>query len=171
MKDNYIIFNLFINLVQVTELYYSLIYLCFNIIERWTKSCILPFLKKGDLGITKNYRGITLNSIVAKVYNALLLNYIQPEIEKILRKNQTGFQRNQSTTSQILIKSLKEYVQKSWGNIVHRFLNCIWFYSKKQDETNITNIWSPQSKFYSYNKALQKHESNGLFTWWCHWLL
>ena len=61
------------------------------------KSCILPFSKKGDLGIIKNYRGITLTSIVAKVYNALLLNRIELEIEKILRKNQNGFQRNQST--------------------------------------------------------------------------
>ena len=35
-------------------------------------------------------------------------------IEKILRKNQNGFQRNRSTTSQILtVKFLKVYVQKN----------------------------------------------------------
>ena len=33
---------------------------------------------------------------------ALLLNYIEPEIEKILGKNQYGFQRNRSISSQIL---------------------------------------------------------------------
>ena len=49
--------------------------------------------KKGDLGTTKNYSGITLTAIAAQVYNTLLLNDIQPEIEKILRKNQNGFQR------------------------------------------------------------------------------
>ena len=38
---------------------------------------------------------------MAKIYNTLLLNCIEPEIEKILRKNQNGFRRNQSTTSQI----------------------------------------------------------------------
>ena len=27
------------------------------------KGCILPFPKKGDLGLAKNYRGITLASI------------------------------------------------------------------------------------------------------------
>ena len=73
-----------------------------NAIEKWTKGCILPFPKKGDLGIAKNYRGITLTAIAAKVYNALLLNRIRPEVEKILRKNQNGFRRNRSTTSQIL---------------------------------------------------------------------
>ena len=63
------------------------------------KGCILPFPKKGDLRIIKNYQDITLTSIVAKVYNTLLLNHIKPEIVKILRKNQNGFQRNQSATS------------------------------------------------------------------------
>ena len=61
-----------------------------------------PFHKKGDLGITKNYRGITLTSIVAKIYNTPLRNRIKPKIEKILRKNQNGFRRNRSTTSEIL---------------------------------------------------------------------
>ena len=45
-----------------------------NPIDRWTKGCILPFPKKGDLGLAKNYRGITLTSIAAKIYNALLRN-------------------------------------------------------------------------------------------------
>ena len=66
------------------------------------KECILPFPKKGDLGLTKNYRGITLTSIAAKVYNARLQNRIEPKIDSILRKNQNSFQRNRSTTSQIL---------------------------------------------------------------------
>ena len=61
-----------------------------------------PFFKKDDLRITKNYRAMTLTSIAVKVYGALLLNCIKPEIEKILKKNQNGFQRNWSTTSQIL---------------------------------------------------------------------
>ena len=66
------------------------------------KGCILPFPKKGDLGLAKNYRGITLTSIAAKIYNALLRNRIEPNIDSILRKNQNGFRRNRSTTSQIL---------------------------------------------------------------------
>ena len=47
------------------------------------------FPKKGDLGITKNYRETTLTAIAAKIYNSL--NHIKPEIEKILGKNQYGF--------------------------------------------------------------------------------
>ena len=66
------------------------------------KGCILPFPKKGDLGLVENYWSITLTSIAAKIYNALLRNCIEPKIAKILRKNQNGFQRNRSMTSQIL---------------------------------------------------------------------
>ena len=73
-----------------------------NTIDRWMKVCILPFPKKGDLGLAKNYRGITLTSIAAKIYNALLRNRIEPKIDNILRKNQNGFRRNRSTSSQIL---------------------------------------------------------------------
>ena len=73
-----------------------------NPIDRWMKGCILPFPKKDDLGLAKNYRGITLTSIAAKIYNAQLQNCIEPKIDNILRKNQNGFRRNRSTTSQIL---------------------------------------------------------------------
>ena len=53
-----------------------------NRIDRWTKGFILPFPKKDDYGIVNNYRGITLTSIAAKINNILLLNRIEPEIEK-----------------------------------------------------------------------------------------
>ena len=83
-----------------------------NPIDRWTKGCILPFRKKSDLGLAKNYRSITLTSIAAKIYNALLRNRIVPQIDKILRKNQNGFRRNRSTTSQILtIRRIREGVR------------------------------------------------------------
>ena len=61
-----------------------------------------PLPKKDDLRIAKNYPGIILTSIAAKIYNALLHNRIEPNIENILRKNQNGFRRNRSTMSQIL---------------------------------------------------------------------
>ena len=49
---------------------------------------------------------------MAKIYNVLLRNYVEPKIEKILRKNQNGFQRNRSATSQILtIRRILESVR------------------------------------------------------------
>lgn len=79
----------------------------------WLKGGILPFPKKGDLGITTNYRGITLSAVAAKIYNKMLLNRLKPHIDPILRKNQNGFRSNRSTTAQILalrrvIEGIKE---------------------------------------------------------------
>ena len=41
-----------------------------NPIVRWIKGCILPFPNEGDLGLAKNYQGMTLTSIAVKIYNA-----------------------------------------------------------------------------------------------------
>ena len=59
----------------------------------------------------KNYRGITLTSIAAKIYNTLLRNRIEPKIEKILRKNQNGFWRNLSTSQIMTIRQNLEAVR------------------------------------------------------------
>ena len=58
-----------------------------NLIDRWMKGWILPFPKKGDLGLVKNHWGIILTSIAAKFYYVLLWNRIEPKIDDILRKN------------------------------------------------------------------------------------
>ena len=71
-------------------------------IDRWREGCILPFPKKGDLGVASNYKGITLTSIATKIYNLLSLNRVRPALENLLRKNQNGFRQNRSTIGQIL---------------------------------------------------------------------
>ena len=79
------------------------------------KGCILPFRNKGDLRLAKNYRGITLSSITAKIYNALLRNRIEPKTDNILRKNLNGFRRNRSMISQILtIRRILEGIQAKY---------------------------------------------------------
>ena len=77
------------------------------------KGCILPFTEKGDLRLAKNYQGITLTSIAAKIYYALLQNRIEPKIDNILRKNQNGFRRNRSMTSQIL--TIRRILEGVWS--------------------------------------------------------
>lgn len=71
--------------------------------KQWTNNIIIPIPKKGNLQEMKNYRGITLMSIAAKVYNKLLLNRITPHIDPILRNNQAGFRPQRSCIQQIHI--------------------------------------------------------------------
>ena len=68
----------------------------------WGKSGIVPLPKKGDLGVTGNYRGISLTVTAAKIYNKILLDRIRPHLDPLLRVNQNGFRTGRSTLSQIL---------------------------------------------------------------------
>ena len=68
----------------------------------WLRGGIRPIPKKGDLGLANNYRGITLTSAAAKIYNRMLLNRLRPHLDPLLRINQNGFRPGRSTISQIL---------------------------------------------------------------------
>ena len=71
--------------------------------DQWITSVIVPLPKKGDLSLMTNYRGISLLSIAAKVYNKILLNRIRDEVDLILRKNQAGFRPGRSCAQEIHI--------------------------------------------------------------------
>ena len=78
-----------------------------------TTTLIVPLPKKGDLSQMNNFRGISLMSMAAKVYNKILLNRIRDPIDNILRANQAGFRRGRSCTDQVhiirrLIESAKD---------------------------------------------------------------
>ena len=70
--------------------------------DQWSEIDMLPLPKSGDLSLTANYRGISLSSMVAKLVNKMILNRLQPKIDKHLRPNQNGFRSGRSTTSHIL---------------------------------------------------------------------
>ena len=40
--------------------------------EEWSKAIIVPIFKKGDKGITDNYRGISLLCLISKCYTSVL---------------------------------------------------------------------------------------------------
>ena len=72
------------------------------------KVCILPFPKKGDLGLAKNYRGITLTSIAAKIYNALLRNRIEPKIDNIDKIRENGFELTKKRSKRYPAKTITD---------------------------------------------------------------
>ena len=91
-----------------------------NTIEKWAKIFILPFSKKGDLGIAKNYRDITLTAIAVKGYNGLLRNHILPEI-KISEKNSERFLEisiHNLTDSYTSLNHWRTMGKKSRGNTI-----------------------------------------------------
>ena len=81
--------------------------------EQWEVNNIIPLPKKGDLGITGNYRGIALSALITKIINRMILNRIRPALDPLLRKNQNGFRPGRTTIGQILaLRRLIEGIRK-----------------------------------------------------------
>ena len=116
--------------------FFHYVTLCMNKAQ-WRNGQKTAFLfsMKWVLGITENYRGITFTDIATEDYNTLLLNCIQPKVEKILWKNQNCFQKNQSTPSQFLtIHRITKGIRakKSRGNtFICEFLQSIWLHTPR----------------------------------------
>ena len=55
--------------------------------DQFTILNLIPLPKFGDLGVTDNYRGIALSSLVAKIVDKMLLNRVRPKIDPLLRGN------------------------------------------------------------------------------------
>ena len=95
--------------------------------QEWSLSGIVPIPKKGDLSKATNYRGISLTSIAARIYNRMILNSCRPHIEPVLRPNQNGFRAERSTTSHIL--ALRRLIE----GVKDKNLQCIIDFKKAFD--------------------------------------
>ena len=69
----------------------------------WRKGLTVKLPKKGNLKECKNWRGITLLSVVSKVMGRIVIDRIRTGVESKLRKEQAGFRPGRGTTEQILI--------------------------------------------------------------------
>nr|CAI5845205.1 unnamed protein product [Callosobruchus analis] len=63
----------------------------------WEVGVIIPIWKKGDSRNCENYRGITLLSIVAKVFERILESKLKSKVERELLDSQSGFRKGFST--------------------------------------------------------------------------
>lgn len=68
----------------------------------WKLSFITPIPKKGSLTSVANYRGISMQSSIPKIFDALLTKKLYSHVDIILSKNQHGFRSNHSTITNLL---------------------------------------------------------------------
>ena len=70
----------------------------------WMCACIIPLYKgKGDANECGNSRGISLLSVVGKVYGRVLINRIREKTESVIAEVQGGFRRGRGCTDQTFI--------------------------------------------------------------------
>ena len=72
--------------------------------RKWRKGLIVKLPKKGNLKECKNWRGITMLSVVScKVVGRIVIDRIRTGVESKLTKEQAGFRPGRGTTEQIFI--------------------------------------------------------------------
>lgn len=73
--------------------------------ENWSEGYIIPLHKKGNLNDVENYRGITLLSILGKLFTRVVNNRLSDWSEKhlMLIEAQAGFRTNMSTVDDIFV--------------------------------------------------------------------
>ena len=70
----------------------------------WVLAIIVPLFKgKGDVYDCSNFRGISLLSVVGKVYGRILINRIRDKTERVISEVQSGFRRGRGCTDQTFI--------------------------------------------------------------------
>ena len=70
--------------------------------QDWKDASIVPIFKKGDKKDCSNYRGISLLSIVGKIFSRILLNRLNTHITpNVLPESQCGFRSGRSTIDMV----------------------------------------------------------------------
>ena len=81
----------------------NLVYQIKSAPHQWKESILNPIFKKGKKDLMTNYRGISLMSVAAKLFNRLILYRLRPVVDPLLRDNQAGFRTDRSCIDQIHI--------------------------------------------------------------------
>ena len=113
-----------------------------------------PSRRKTTSDEPKDTEVLTLSSIVAKIYNALLRNRIEPKIENILRKKQNSFRGNRSMASQILTIRWCMCKKPRGNNIICQLRQGLWLYTQRKEEANTTRLRPTQRNRRSHNDAI-----------------
>ena len=107
----------------------------------WTKGIIVPIPKKGDINDVNNYRGITLSSILSKIFSILLDSRLREwaENNELLLNYQYGFRKAKSTVDCIFV--LSSLIDKVI-NHENKKLYCAFVdFSKAFDRVYRNEIW------------------------------
>ena len=93
--------------------------------EKWRKGLIIKLPKKGNLRECKNWRGISLLSVVIKVMGKIVVDRIRTGVESKLRKEQTG-SRQRYHRANFHIKKYNRAVNRVAVNIIRKFHRLSW---------------------------------------------
>jgi sorting nexin-29 len=92
--------------------------------EDWNWSIICPILKKGDVTICSNYRGINLLRVAYKIFSTILFNRFLPYVETTTGDYQCGYRGERSTVHQIFtVPQILEKCGEHGKDTHHHFID------------------------------------------------
>ncbi|XP_029342108.1 uncharacterized protein LOC115033529 [Acyrthosiphon pisum] len=99
-------------------------------------SSVIPIPKSGSSSIVSNYRPISIQSHISKIFEHLVLNAIQPTVNSILAEEQHGFRPRRSTTTCNLV--FNNYVYASFQHRTQ--VDVIYIYFQKAFDSVNHNV-------------------------------
>ena len=127
----------------VVEWLVRLLNICFDAGEvpaDWRMAAIVPIYKgKGDKHMCSNYRGISLLSIVGKIYGRVLINRIREGTDGCLREEQCGFREGRGCVDQVFV------VRQVCEKYLAKGRDSFWAFmdlEKAYDRVDRTALWS-----------------------------
>ena len=126
----------------------------------WAKAVVVPLLKKGDITNCDNYRGISLLSIVSKIFTAIINKrlYRWAENNNKISEEQAGFRKSFSTTDHIF--TLYTMVNSClFGNRRSKLYVAFIDYRKAFDTVRRETLWQILKKQKVPSKVLKILES------------
>ena len=123
--------------------------------KEWTKSIIVPLLKKGDPSCPGNYRGVSLLSIVSKVFTHVINKrfYKWAETENKIPEEQAGFRKKYSTIDHIF--TLTSMINKClYSNKRRKLYIAFVDYEKAFDLVDRDRLWTILEKLKASTKLI-----------------
>ena len=121
--------------------------------EEWSEGYIVPLHKKGSINEVENYRGITLLSVLGKLFTRILNNRLSEWAENyhVLIEAQAGFRPGMSTIDNVFVMhGLLSHILNQGDKLYCAFVD----YTKAFDYIVRENLWYKMIKYGFRGKNL-----------------
>ena len=121
--------------------------------QDWQDSCLVPIYKgKGDRAQCNNYRGISLLSVVGKVYGKVLIERVKMLTEEIISEEQGGFRKGRGCVDQVF--TLRTLIEKHREKKKDLFV-CFMDLEKAYDKVSRSKLWEVLEEYDINGKLLK----------------